>query len=546
MPVASVRSRESFVVFWWVFGVSLAINLAFVEIVNDHFDRISRGHQILRFGAVPFRDFFDPGWLLTIYSSAAVQAIFGHRLVGEVILTGVLIAAGTAFAAVLVRAATGSSLTAAAAALLLVVSQPRAYDYDKVFFYAFGLFMCWSYIERPAPKAAVFLGITTVIAGLYRYDNGIYVAAAALVTLVTIHWPDAQLLGRRALLFVAACVTACAPPALFIATHGSISDAVRQIVAYARVEGVRTGVFGWPRPAMDWTAPLATLERNAEPFLYYLLMGLPILAVGSLLWRRRAGRPAERTVVARGLSAAALSALAGLFVLRDPIRARYAAVAVSGVVVAGWLLRDAIRPVAEGAGNRVARFCAAALAVAATVAMIVVGEWPERLEPLLTRADDESRLARLWDERRQQWESVAGPMRDDEWISGYLRRCTAPTDRILVVDFQPQLPVYAERGFAGGMLVFLGFHWSSPDDQQRIVQRLKNESVPIVISRIPDSLHRWPIVSAYVEREYTLAGASAFGRNADEQFSVLIKRDAGRKISPDPLWHLPCFAEGAG
>jgi hypothetical protein len=134
-------------------------------------------------------------------------------------------------------------------------------------------------------------------------------------------------------------------------------------------------------------------------------------------------------------------------------------------------------------------------------------------------------------------------MREDEWISGYLRRCTARTDRILVVDFQPQLPVYTERGFAGGMLVFLGLHWSSPEDQQRIVQRLEQESVPIVISRIPDALHRWPIVSAYVSREYTPAGMSAFGRNADEQFSVSIKRDAGRTISRDPLWHLPCFAE---
>ena len=430
-------------------------------------------------------------------------------------------AGGIALAAVLVHAACNSRRAALAAALLLVLAQPRAYDYDKVFFYAFGLFMCWSYADLPTRRAAVALAFTTAVAGLYRYDNGMYIAAAALVTMLTVHWPDVRLVGRRVTLFAMACLAASAPAALFIATHGGIPDAARQVAAYARVEYDRTRLRGRPRPAIDWNAPLLVVEPpapsasvlgrtrmlpgwltrgNAEAFLYFLLVSLPVLAIVGLLWKAPVGTSMDRQVAARGLAAAALCGLACVFVLRDPVRARYAAVAVPGVVLAAWLLRDASGPL-RGMRRRARAAGMITVGGTAALAMVMLSAWVERLEPLLTVDDEESRAARLLRERKEQWSWVIRSAPDKEWMYGYIARCTGPDDRVMVVDFQPQVPFFAGRGFAGGMLVFFGDHWSSAADQQRIVQRLQSESVPMVISRGADPLGRWPTVLDYVRQE---------------------------------------------
>ena len=526
----------------WLFVGSLLVYLPYIEIHNDHFDRISRGQQILEFGAVPFQDFFDPGWLLAIYSSAAMQAIFGPRLLGEALLSGVLMAAGIALAAVLVHAVVRSRAAAVLAAVLLLLAQPRAYDYDKVFFYPLGLLLCWRYADRPDQRSLLILSLTTVLAGLYRYDNGIYIAAAALVTLTAVHWPDIRILIVRGGMFVGGCVVAAAPAAVFLAAHGGIADAFRQVVTYARIERERTALDGWPTLSIDPTASFASgslTTGNAETALYYLLLSLPIAAVLTLLLQRLAKSPADRGNVARGLSAAALCGLASVFVLRDPIRARYAAVAVPGVVLTAWLLA----PAPEQRWPRGTRATAAVAVVAlAFIAILVLTPWTEQLRPLFERTGY-SRLGRLWAERRADWRDLTRSTPETQWITGYLARCTAPDDRVIVVDFQPQIPMAVGRGFAGGMLVFFGDHWNSDADQQRIVDRLQRESVPIVLIRLPDSLYHWPLVSRYLQREYVAAGDSAFGRSAEEQFRVLVKKTSARPAAREGEWGLPCFSD---
>jgi uncharacterized integral membrane protein len=104
---------------------AFAFSLSNSGIYNDHFDRISRGRQIARFGELPFRDFFDPGFLATEFSSAAVQLIFGDTLLGELLLTSTFIASGTLFVFLLARRASPSTTMALAAALLGLIAIPR-------------------------------------------------------------------------------------------------------------------------------------------------------------------------------------------------------------------------------------------------------------------------------------------------------------------------------------------------------------------------------------------------------------------------------------
>jgi hypothetical protein len=87
-----------------------------VELPNDHFDRISRGRQILVYGERPFVDFRDPGYFLTLYASAAVQALSGGRLLGEAVFDSAAVAVAVVLTFLLAaRAAesTGIGLVAA-------------------------------------------------------------------------------------------------------------------------------------------------------------------------------------------------------------------------------------------------------------------------------------------------------------------------------------------------------------------------------------------------------------------------------------------------
>ena len=61
--------------------------LATIALTNDHFGRISPARQIAQYGELPFRDFLDPGYFLTEFSSAALLRIFGDTLLGEWLFT---------------------------------------------------------------------------------------------------------------------------------------------------------------------------------------------------------------------------------------------------------------------------------------------------------------------------------------------------------------------------------------------------------------------------------------------------------------------------
>ena len=75
-----------------VFACAFSWLFLTVEMLDDHFDRISRGRQILVYGERPFVDFLDPGYFLTLYTSAAALAISGGSLLGEAVIDSAAIA----------------------------------------------------------------------------------------------------------------------------------------------------------------------------------------------------------------------------------------------------------------------------------------------------------------------------------------------------------------------------------------------------------------------------------------------------------------------
>ena len=126
-------------------------------------------------------------------------------------------------------------------------------------------------------------------------------------------------------------------------------------------------------------------------------------------------------------------------------------------------------------------------------------------------------------------------------LGRYVARCTAPTDRLLVAGFfAPEAYFYTGRAFAGGQVHFMwGWH-DSPADQQLTVERLRHQSIPIVLLGLNEKtfVRRFSAVSEHVNTTYQQVAASTFGGN--EPWRVLV--DPRRQpVGMDPELGLPCY-----
>ena len=149
----------------WVF--SFLFSLATLDLLNDHFYRISSARQIAVYSEIPFRDFFDPGFFMTELASAALQRLLGDNLLGEALLVTASIATGTVLVFVLARRLSQSLTIALIVAVVALAAAPRAYDYDKVLFYPLGLLLCWRYAERSTTGNLWMLAAGAVAGGLF-------------------------------------------------------------------------------------------------------------------------------------------------------------------------------------------------------------------------------------------------------------------------------------------------------------------------------------------------------------------------------------------
>ena len=130
-------------------------------------------------------------------------------------------------------------------------------------------------------------------------------------------------------------------------------------------------------------------------------------------------------------------------------------------------------------------------------------------------------------------------------LSLYINACTAPTDRVLVQSYLPQVLAIARRAFAGGHADLRPGFFETEDAQRLTLERLRRQSVPMILLDTDDSLrsfHRsFPIVTEYVDREYRQAGTHEF----DGRFgiSLWVRKDRQPTGTWEPLgW--PCYGTG--
>src|SRR4051812_28143595 len=165
---------------------------------DDEFVNLAYAQQIA-LGDAPVVDFAENGSPLTHALSALAIAWVGPPLLSEAALTMSMLGICGVVLFLLAERASRSIPIAATVTLLCIAMAPRFYNYPKLLAYAVALPAIWWYIDRPRRLQLFLVALAGVIAFLLRHDHGAYVAAAALIAIVMVHWPDIRASARDAL-----------------------------------------------------------------------------------------------------------------------------------------------------------------------------------------------------------------------------------------------------------------------------------------------------------------------------------------------------------
>jgi len=321
-------------------------------------------------------------------------------------------------------------------------------------------------------------------------------------------------------------------------------------------------------------APGIFRSGNAILWLYCLFVSLPPLALLVLVGKRLrlwAG-PSMAGEAPKILSTIALCAAAQPALLRDPSSAYRLADGAAIAVLLAWLAGQwltgrrsaAAPPPGPGPSPRPAGSPPSGPAMAGTAARagVVLGllgiTWMAVVEAF--HPEIHFNRARLADgpgavaERASQvLDSLRTSPPIDAWDSSklvgaqallrYVHVCTRPTDRLLVTWFAPDYYFDSGRGFAGGQIFWFPGYYTSPADQQRTLERLRRQSVPIVISearRHEQFAAQFRLIDDYLKNNYRVAGESPYGDDRSV-FRVLVDSRVAPTATYEPL-SLPCYA----
>ena len=313
------------------------------------------------------------------------------------------------------------------------------------------------------------------------------------------------------------------------------------------------------RPPVVAIAPGLLTLNNAVAWLYYLVVGLPYVAVAALGLTRLRGQAAPAAWMKVATVALMAAAAAPLWLRGDLYRSsRLADLAVPAAVLGAFLLARAFRP----RGRRLATACLATIAVAAYLAtagsIVSFAQVKRGVDDALVVLDSNARRTEI-DRRLSElfasppslaWVSPETGMRG---VVEYLQHCTAPDDRVFVYGFYPEIFFFSGRGAAADRAFVLRGFWTSPSAQQRTIEAIEKARAPMVLIDVeaagrPDDGRlldvTLPLIDSYLSQHYRSAGITGFGASTDAAFNVLVDRHRTPTGTYQPF-SLPCFAPGA-
>ena len=542
---------------------------SFAGLTDDHFFYVVRGWQIL-FGDLPVRDFVDHGAPLYYYVAAAVQELFGRGTLSELAFSTTVLSGSAVLTFLLAARASGSIWAGLAACLLHIWLGPRFYNYPKILVYAAAIPLLWWFADRPGSRLRVWIAVLTVIAFLFRHDHGAFVGLATVVLMLSLTELRLAERVRHVIVYGLLVAALVAPYLLFVQINGGLVSYFRQASAWAERDRARETVV-WPgladnpdgvSDAAKNGSLVAAVRDNEAAWMYYSELLLPFFALFVLAVSRDGFRPEWPHAKAKLAMVAVLAVALDAGFLRSPLEARLADPSVPLVILAGWLL-VAIPRMMTGVTSLLPSLVAyrwplrsaigsVGLAMMLLFVVLVSGDLYNRLDKAsMTERFGKAfeRAGNIAGQLRLEWDLglwAARPERPDLiTLSLYLNACTAPTDRILIQEYLPQVLAIARRAFAGGHADLRPGFFEAEDAQTLTRERLRRQSVPIILLDTEDSLRSFyrsfPIVTAYIDQEYRQAGTHTF----DDRFGITlyVRKDRMPTGTWEPLgW--PCYGSG--
>jgi hypothetical protein len=461
---------------------------------GDHFIYFLGSTHVLH-GERPLRDFVDAGlqgaWPALTYELPALAM----RLGGESLRSEALLCVGAiALSAMLLfRAAT--SVTGTWASLIVtafsVAAATRLYGYHKVLVSSVAVTLLLRYARTPSRGNLAWLTVWSVVAFLFRHDYLAYAGlATAFLILVLPGLPAARRLQRVAAYGALAGVL-LAGPVYSIHRFAGLGFYLRSNIESTRHEAQRTDL-DWPafEPAPN---PVAFFDNevNAISWLYYLCLLLPVAgACAAFMTRPRLHGLDDGQSRAVLLTLAVYAAVLNHFLLRGNLGARFGDLGAPIAVLGAWLA--GLAPVSST--SRMAwRVALAMLGVTVVLAMNTAESVWQELATTRLRVSPVAAAARVVQVATELGTLPPGPVataaeRDRSRagavdVVDYLRACTAPTDRVLVLADAAEVAAFAARSFAGGHPTFRAGFYMLPEDQALTIARLGRQSVPVVVTR---------------------------------------------------------------
>lgn len=514
---------------------------------DDHFLYYLRARAVAA-GEQPMRDFFDAGlqgaWPALSYELPALfQRASGGTLLGEALLSVGVIAL-TVTVVFRVAARLTSVWPALVAALLTLFVGAKLYAYPKLLTFAIGVLLLERYVRRPSLGRVAMLGLWSAAAFLFRHDLLVYLAPAAVVAIVlgSGAWPVAL---TRLVQYAVIVALLLLGPLYTVQRYVGLIPYVQTGLTISQREAERTGI-GWPRfAATEDGASFFSSEQNAAAWLYYLCVAIPAATLVQVL---SIARSADDVVRRRGTFVLALivaAAMLNWFFLRGNLPARFgdlgAPLAILGAVLAaGWPPRSAL-------ATWTVRAAVIAILIPTVMAVDTIGSARRELrttgfaEGPLKLMEKAGAVVRELDALPAP--PVGDPLTGPPELAEYLRACTAPADRVLMIASAPSIVAMASRSFAGGQPTFTPGFYTSVDDQRLVIARVQAQSVPVVVTSLEetyleDLAPEFPLIHEYVASAYEPAGTlPARGRDA---MRVLVKRGLSI-VRTYGTTGLPCF-----
>jgi hypothetical protein len=290
--------------------------------------------------------------------------------------------------------------------------------------------------------------------------------------------------------------------------------------------------------------PGVLTRQNAVAWLYHLYRMLPwagAFAVAVLFWR------SDSTPSLAAVPSLVFCLVSAPLLLRGNLNENSR---LADFTTPALALLAALVPLAWNLGTSAAR--ASVRVVLVTVGVVTVlavgsfGLLPRRAASILTLLDEQrwnEESSRLWDGLTR----VPPPL---DWIPReggvrgaveYLRACTAPSDRILVFGFFPDVLYFSGRAAATDRVVLLRGFGTDADEERATLAAMDRHPATIGIvetnagsgsaaGRVLDGLH--PRIERYLTERYARVATTDFGGSTGALFDVwLDKRDVNGDVN---------------